>query len=158
MLLTNLILAFALLGFIGAGMKDGFIHSLGRLIGSVLGFLAARAWSVKVASIFGLFMPLGWARFLSFIVIFVIITRLFGFVFKLVDGAFRILSILPFLKSINNFLGGILGFAEGLILLGGAIYLVTTFKLIPWLATLLTGSIIASWILKTFNLLLGILL
>jgi uncharacterized membrane protein required for colicin V production len=158
MLLTNLILIVAILGFIGSGMKDGFVHSFGRLVGAIIGFVAARAWSIKAASVLGLFMSSGTARFISFIIIFIIITHLVGYAFKLVDGAFRVLSIIPFLTSINNLLGGILGFIEGLILLGGAIYLVTTFSLIPWLATRLSGSFVAAWILKTFHILLGVLL
>lgn len=158
MLLTNILLAVLVIGFIGAGMKDGFIETLGRLVGAVLGFLAARAWSLPVASFLGAFVPLGWSRLIAFIVIFLVITRLVGFGFQLVDGAFRILSVLPFLKSINSLLGAALGFIEGLILVGGVIYLVTTFKLIPWLSTLFASSVVAAWILKTFNILLGVLL
>ncbi len=158
MLLTNILLIVAVLGFAGAGYKDGFIETLGRLVGSVLGFLAARAWSMKVAVALGLFMPLGWAQLIAFILIFVAITWVVGFGFKLIDGVYRILSILPFLKSINSFLGALLGLVEGVILVGGAVYLVMTFKLIPWLADLLATSVVAVWILKTFNILLGVLL
>lgn len=158
MRLIDVILALALLGFVGAGVKDGFIHALGRLIGSILGFVAASAWSVKMAGALSIFMPIGWARFLSFLVIFILITRLAGLAFALVDGVFRVISILPFLKSINNLLGGILGFFEGTILIGGAIYLVVTFKLIPSLAALFARSTVASWINTVFHALLGLLL
>ena len=133
MWIVDLVLILALLGFVGAGMKDGFVHTFGRLVGSIIGFVAARAWYVKIAGFLGLAMPTGWASVVAFIVIFAVITRLVGFLFTLIDGVFRIVSILPFLKSINSLLGAILGFVEGIILLGGAIYLILTFSLEPTL-------------------------
>lgn len=158
MLLTNIIILLILLGFVGAGLKDGFVHTLGRLIGSIIGFVAARAWSASVAAFLGPFVPSGWSRLIAFLIIFLVITRLVGFAFKLVDGIFKIISILPFLKSINSLLGAILGLLEGFILLGGAIYLVVTFKLIPSFVTLLTASSVAMWIEKIFQTLLAALL
>lgn len=158
MLITNIVLAVLVLGFIGAGMKDGFIETLGRIVGAVVGFIAARAWSLPVASFLGALVPLDWSRLIAFIFIFLVITRLIGYAFQLLDGAFRILSVLPFLKSINSLLGAVLGLVEGLILVGGVIYLVTTFKLVPWLSALFASSVVAAWILKTFNILLGVLL
>lgn len=158
MLLTDIILVVVLLGFVGAGWKDGFVHTFGRFVGAILGFIAARAWSFKISGALALFMPVGWARLAAFLVIFLLITRLVGFVFKLVDGAFRILSIIPFLKPINSLLGGILGFVEGIILTGGAIWLIKTYVLIPQLITWLATSTVARWIDGTFHIVLGVLL
>ncbi|MBP9869792.1 CvpA family protein [Patescibacteria group bacterium] len=158
MLIIDIILLIGLLGFVGAGAKDGFIHTLGRLVGAVVGFVIARSWSASVTPLLDLFMPAGIARVLAFIFIFLLITRLVGFVFKLADGAFKILSILPFLKSINALLGGILGFFEGVIISGGIIYLIVTFKLNATLMGWLATSVIAPWIQRTFQILLGVLL
>jgi len=158
MLLVNLVLILILLGFAGAGMKDGFVATLGRVVGSVVGFVAAKAWYMGWSSILAVFMPSGWAQIITFILIFVIITRLCGFAFKLVDGAFRILSILPFLKSINSILGLVLGFFEGIFITGGVIYLALTYPLIPTLTQWLTPSLVAHWILAVFHIFLGILL
>ena len=158
MLLTNIIVVLLLIGFVGAGMKDGFIQTLGRLVGAVIGFIAARLWFVSVSAIIAPFMPSGWARLVAFIVIFIVITRLVGFAFKLVDGMYKILSFLPFLKSINSLLGALLGLLEGFILLGGAIYLIVTFKLVPSLTALLTASSVAMWVETVFHSLLSALL
>ncbi len=157
-MLTNVILVVILLGFLGAGWKDGLIQTLGRLVGAVFGFLAARAWSAKVAAFVTAFLPAGWTQLIVFIIIFVIVTRLVGWGFALLDGAFRILSILPFLKSINSLFGALLGGIEGIILAGGVIYLVTTFKLVPWLASLFASSIVAAWIMRVFTILLSVIL
>jgi uncharacterized membrane protein required for colicin V production len=158
MLLIDLILIFLLLGYVGMGLKDGFVSTLGRFLGAILGFLAARAWSIWLVGFFGIFMPAGWARLIAFVLIFVIITRLFGMIFKFVDGVFQLLKLLPFLKSIDKFLGMFLGLVEGVILLGGMIYLILTFKLSPTLITWATTSTVAVWIYKIFHAVLGLLL
>ena len=158
MLLTNIILAIALFGFAGTGMKDGFIQTMGRLVGAVIGFIAAKAWYLKLSPVFAIIMPKGWADFIAFFIIFALITRLCGWAMKLVDGAYNILAIIPFVKSINSLLGFIVGFFEGLLIVGGCIYLIETFNLIPAAVALLTSSFVAVWILKAFTLLLGILL
>lgn len=158
MFLVNLVLVMLLLGYVGMGVKDGFVHTLGRFLGAILGFLAARAWSIWLVGILGIFMPAGWARLVAFVLIFIAITRIFGMVFKLVDGIFEIMKLLPFLKSIDKFLGAFLGFVEGLIFIGGAIYLILTFKLSPTLITWATSSSVAVWIYKIFHSVLGLLL
>ncbi|MFA5185488.1 MAG: CvpA family protein [Patescibacteria group bacterium] len=158
MLIVDLVLAFILLGFVGMGLKDGFVYTLGRFIGAILGFLAARAWSIYLVGILGLFMPAGWAQLIAFILIFVLITRLFGIAFKLVDGVFEIIKILPFLKSIDKFLGAFLGLVEGVIVMGGVIYLVLNLKLSPTLIIWFSGSHVAVWVESVFHTLLGILL
>lgn len=158
MFLVNLFLVLVILGYIGMGLKDGFVSTLGRFLGAILGFLAARAWSIWLVGLLGIFMPAGWARLVAFVLIFIAITRLFGMAFKLVDGVFEILKLLPFLKSIDKFLGAFLGFVEGIIFIGGAIYLILTFKLSPTLITWATSSKIAIWIYSIFQTLLGMLI
>jgi len=158
MFLVNLVLVMLLLGYIGMGVKDGFVHTLGRFLGAILGFLAARAWSIWFVGIIGMFVPAGWARLAAFIVIFIVITRVFGMVFKMVDGIFELMKLLPFLKSIDKFLGAFLGFVEGLIFIGGVIYLILTFKLSPTLITSATSSSVAVWIYKIFQSTLSMML
>lgn len=158
MLITNIVLILILLGFLGAGLKDGFVQTLGRLVGSILGIIAGRLWSAQLSVFLAPFMPAGWARLIAFVIIFLIATRLVGFAFKIVDGVYKVISFIPFLKSINSFLGALLGALEGFVLVGGAIWLIVTFKLIPSLLALLTASAVAMWILHAFQSILGILL
>ena len=151
MLLLNIILVIALLGFVGTGLKDGFIHTLGRIVGAILGFLAARAWSIGLAPLFAIVLPYGWARLVAFLVILLIVTRLVGWLFKLADGAFRIISFIPFLKSINNVLGAILGIVEGILVLGGTMWTLINFNLIANATNYINQSTIAHWILIAFQ-------
>lgn len=158
MLLVDLILALAVLGSIGAGIKDGLVHTIGRLVGAVIGFVIARSWSLGLSGIFAIFLPVGTARLIAFVLIFVIITRLVGFGFKLVDGVFKILSVIPFLKSINSILGAIAGLVEGIILIGGVIFVIKSYFLEPHLVAWVSSSIVAQWIEKVFKILLAVLL
>lgn len=158
MFLLDIILLICILGFAGAGAKDGFVQTSGRLIGAIIGFVAARAWSMKVAPVLAIIMPFGWARLIAFVIIFIFITQLIGFIFKILDGAFRIISILPFLKSINALLGGIIGCLEGVLIIGGIIYLIKVYALDPTLVTWLNLSKISPYILGAFKALLGLLL
>lgn len=154
-MLVEIILLLILIGHIGQGWKDGFIHTMGRVVGAVLGFILARSWSISIAFIFAILLPTGWARFVAFVVIFIVVNRLVGWLFKIADGLFRILSLLPFVKSINGLLGAILGFFEGAIVLGGIIWLVDNFDLIASLKALLAGSVVAGAISRLFEIILG---
>lgn len=158
MLLFNIILVLALLAFIGSGLKDGFIYALGRIVGSVVGFLVARAFYVQLAVVFSPFMPTGWAKVIAFLLIFMLVTRVMGWIFKALDKTFNFIAIIPFMKSINHALGGILGFLEGMIIIGGLIWVVKTFNLIPSAMVYINGSAVAGWIFSGFNKVLGILL
>ncbi|MBU1348953.1 CvpA family protein [Patescibacteria group bacterium] len=157
-MLVELILILILLGHIGQGWKDGLIHTTGRVVGAVIGFIIARSWSISISFIFAILLPSGWARFVAFIVIFVVVNRLIGWAFKLADGVFKILSILPFVKSINGLLGAILGFLEGIIILGGIIWIVRNFDLIASLKAMLDSSVVAGAISRAFDLILGAVL
>lgn len=158
MWILNLLLVIALLGFVGAGLKDGFVHTAGRLIGAVVGFIVARSFSITAGSFLAVLIPSGWARFVAFAIIFALVTEIIGFIFKLADGAFKILSIIPFLKTINNFLGAILGIVEGIIIIGGCIWVLQNFDLISSVTKLLEASWLANAILRIFETLLSILL
>ena len=158
MWLLNLLLVIALLGFIGGGFKDGFVHTAGRLIGSVVGFILARSFSITAGSFLSLLFPSGWARFIAFLVIFILVTEVIGFIFKLADGAFKILSIIPFLKTINSFLGAILGIVEGIVVVGGCIWVLENFDLISSITNTVKASWFANFILHVFEKLLSFLL
>lgn len=158
MLIFNVILVLALVGFIGAGFKDGFVHTAGRLIGAVIGFVLARSFSIAGGSFLSIFLPAGWARLLAFLFIFMFVTQIVGFLFKLADGVFKIISVIPFVKTINNILGAILGIVEGFIVIGGTLWVITNFDLVPFVTNLVETSQLASFIQATFETLLGILL
>ncbi|MBI2444464.1 MAG: CvpA family protein [Candidatus Magasanikbacteria bacterium] len=116
----DLILGLLIIGFALFGVWFGLIHTLGSLLGTILGiFLASRfyqplsIWLIKIT---------GWgdnvASVIMFAVAFLIINRLIGLAFFLVERFFRALTKLPFLNSLNRILGLLFGFFEGVIFLG----------------------------------------
>lgn len=158
MLLVDIILLLLLLGFIGAGAKDGFVHTLGRMVGAVIGFVLAKMYYVKFGAMLALFMPNTWANFLSFTLLFILVTRLIGFGAKLLDGAFSILRHLPFLQSIDKILGAILGLVEGVLIMGGVFFVVNVIKILPTVASWIHGSRVAFYIQSIFETVMAVLL
>ena len=158
MLLFNIILVLSLLAFIGSGLKDGLIYALGRMVGAVVGFLVAKALYIQLAVVFSPFMPSGWAKVIAFFLIFIVATRVMGWIFKALDKTFHFIAIIPFMKSINHALGGVLGFLEGMLVIGGLIWVIKTFNLIPSAMIYINGSSIASWIYTGFTKILWLLL
>lgn len=154
-MLMSFILIILLCGFVAQGWKDGLIQTVGRVIGSFVGFIIARSWSVGLAFIAEIILPENWARLVAFIVIFAFVTQLVGLIFHLVDRFFRIVTILPIIKSINGLAGGILGTIEGIVMLGGTIWVITTFSLFPTLTNLLNDSSVSKLIKSLFDILLA---
>lgn len=138
-----------LLGIMGVftlmGLWFGFVHTLGSLTGTLLGaYLAGRyyeplaTWFVQIT---------GWsingARVIMFVVAFVVINRLVGFVFWIIDKVFSLLTHLPFIRSIDRLLGGLLGFFEGVVTLGMVFYFMERFPVSQTLMESVAHSVIA---------------
>lgn len=156
LIIFQLVLVLLVLGFIGTGWKDGFIHTLGRLVGAVIGFFLAKSWSLALANVLTIVMPFGWARFFGFLIVFLVVSRLVGYLFSFVETIFDLLSFIPFLKTINRILGGILGFVEGIFFLGASLWIVTHFQLIPSLASWAIAAPLSIWIQKIFTTMISL--
>jgi uncharacterized membrane protein required for colicin V production len=158
MTLFNIVLLLILLAFVGLGLKDGFIVSLGRIIGAVLGFLAARAWYVAASPLLSWLFPDSWAKMLMFLIIFVIVDRLMGWAFGALDKTYDFLARIPFMRSANHVIGAIVGLIEGIVITGGVIWLIKTFNILPFAIPYIESAPIAQLIYKSFMGLLWILL
>lgn len=159
MLIVNIVLVVILAAFAMNGAKNGVIRALGQLIGSILGYLAAKAWFGLLADILHSFLPgsLGIARFIAFIFLFMVVDQIIGMLFGLADKVFKILTWLPFISSINGFLGSVIGFCEGAAFVGGGAYLVRTTSIEPHLVTA-ASSQVAQYAERVFYRLLGFML
>ena len=147
MVLLDLILLLILGGFVLYGLWFGLVHTFGVLIGTVAGaFLAAR-WYDDVASWFSFGKDSNIAKVACFLILFVLINRLVGLAFWLVDKIFSVLTALPFLKTINRLLGAILGFFEGVLVLGLTLYMATRFPLGDWFTVSVTSSFVAHFLI-----------
>ncbi len=157
--LVDGLLALILVGFAVLGYRRGIVQTVGQLLGAVLGFWIAKTWALPIASTVGLVIPLSAAfiQVMVFIVIFFIADRLVGLVFWLLDKLFKIVTLLPFLSSLDSLLGGLIGLFEGVFLIGSLSYIIITLHLNPTWMAWITHSRIASFSQTVFYRLLGFL-
>ncbi|MDD4995455.1 MAG: CvpA family protein [Patescibacteria group bacterium] len=154
MTLFDVILIVCLAGFVFYGLFFGIVQTLGGLFGVFAGALIASRIYEPIA---GLFEPFFWgnenmSKVVCFIIIFILINRLVGLLFHILDKIFGFLKIIPFMKSISSLLGGLVGFIEGAFLLGGILYVASRYPIIDWLNQWMVDSSIAHYLVMIFNL------
>jgi uncharacterized membrane protein required for colicin V production len=149
--LGDIILLLVIVGFAGKGKKNGFIKTLGSVLGGLFAIIVSEIWIDKLCAFLTFFAYESWVKLIAFVVVFIVAGKIFGFIFGLIDGVFEILAIFPFLKSANSLLGAVLGFIEGLLLAGGAIYFIQEYGVHPSVVSCLKTSALAPWISGAFQ-------
>jgi len=154
----DLILLLILAGFVIFGIWFGLIHTLGSLVGVVAGAYLAGQYYTTVAS-WGAFI---WGdgnggNVIAFMIILVLVNRLVGLLFYVLDRAFEFIAVIPFLKSINRLAGGIFGLVEGAITIGLVIFMLARYPIGGWLADQLAASTVASRLVNFINFLTPLL-
>ncbi len=132
--LVDLIILIIIGIFACLGFWFGFITTLGSFIGFFGGiFLASRFYNIFGGSI--------WFKILLFILIYIIVGRLIGLIFYILN---KILKLIPFTSLINRFVGALFGILEGFLVVLGAVFILHFYKfdiifkffqkshLIPW--------------------------
>ncbi len=121
----DIILLIILAGFVFYGLFFGLIRAVGSLAGVIAGAWLASIFYVDAfelaENLFFGHETLG--KIITFIVLFTIINRLVCFGFSLLDKTYNIISIIPFLKTINRLGGAVFGFLEGGVVVGLALYI-----------------------------------
>ncbi len=135
--LIVIIVLFGLFGF-----WFGVVQMFGSLLGMVLSiFLASRfyeplaVWLSQLTAWSGNF-----PRVVMFVIAFVVINRLIGFVFWIVTKALNLITRLPFLNSLNRILGLGLGVLEGALTVGVALYFIDRFPLAHYIMGAMANS------------------
>ena len=113
------------------GLWFGLVHTVGSLVGVIMGvYLASRFYEPVANWVVG---ATGWganmSRVVIFVLAFIIINRLVGLGFWIMDKFLSILTHLPFIKSIDRILGLVFGILEGMIILGIVFYFISRFPL-----------------------------
>ncbi len=145
MLYFDLILLILLGGFVLFGLWFGLIHVIGALLGTIFGALMAGNLYDRMALWAEPFFlgNLNLARVVCFLIIFGLIYKLIGFLFMLVNKIFKLISIIPFLKTFNRLGGAILGLLEGLLVIGLFLYMANKYPIGEWFENMLEASQIA---------------
>ncbi|MEK7084742.1 MAG: CvpA family protein [Patescibacteria group bacterium] len=146
-------------GFALFGLWFGLVHTIGSLLGTIAGAYLASRWYEPFADI--LIGITGWnenlARVIMFVVAFLIINRLVGFAFWMVDKVLGVFTHMPFIRSIDRFLGLFVGFFEGLLTLGLVIFFIERFPIFPSFMERLADSKIAPYASAFANYLMPLL-
>ncbi len=155
----DVILLLVLFGFTFFGLFYGLIQSLVSLLGMFLGiFMAGRLYE----GLGGWLEFVFWgndnlAKIVAFILIYIIVAKLVQFVFYIINKIFKIISIIPFLKTINRLLGALLGFIEGSLFIGVALYFLARYPISDWITNGIIGSVLAEKFLFVAQILLPLL-
>lgn len=125
------ILLVALSGFVFYGFFFGLIRTIGSIVGILAGFFVASNYYLAVFS-WGSNLSFGYdkiGKIVCFLLLFSLVNRLIGFAFALLDSALGIVSIIPFVKTINRIAGAVLGLAEGALVLGIIFYYINNISI-----------------------------
>lgn len=124
----DLVLVLVVFGFTLGGFWFGLIRTLGALIGAILGVIVAGIFTNSIANSF--FANASNSVYIvTFFVLFGLTQKIVHIIVVLLDKIFKIVSIIPFLKSINRLAGALLGFIEGSLIVGLAVYLLGRFPI-----------------------------
>lgn len=134
------------------GFFFGFIQSFGSFMGLILGVFVANKYYLILTDWLG-FIPVSEIviKIIAFFAILILISKLTGLVFYFIDKFFHLISIIPFLKTINRVSGGILGFIEGFLIIGAFLYVVNNYSISILPADMLSGSKLTPILLKGFE-------
>ncbi len=160
MSIIDVILLLILAGFVFYGLFFGLIRTIGAFFGVLVGvFLASRFYlpvSDWINAVFLGYNNLG--KVIVFLILFSLINRLVGFLFFLLDRMFNIISIIPFLKTINRLGGLVLGFITGSLFLGIIIYIISRYAVLEnFIGAWLVNSDFAPFFLKFADYILPLL-
>lgn len=135
MIIFDIILLIILSGFVFYGLFFGLIRTLGSLIGWLAGLWLTFVFYLTVFDwVKNLFFGHELAgKIITFIVLFTLINRVIGFIFALIDRTFDLLSVIPFLKTINRLAGAALGFVMGGLVLGLVLLFISQTSFGAWL-------------------------
>jgi len=151
--ITDAILVLIIAGFAFTGFWFGFIHMLGSFVSIVVAAVISGRYfdfvSAKLAFLFGGHENLG--RIVTFIILFLVVTRLVGFVFWLINKLFNIIAVLPFLKTINRLGGALLGLVEGIVLMSLTLYLLVRYPLGATITNAISHSLVVDYLLNVAN-------
>ncbi len=150
--LSLVVILFALNGF-----WQGLIHMLGSIAGLIIGVGVASRWDAALGAYVN--AATGWDENICVIVAFVLIllvfTRVFGFALHILEKMFKFMKI-PLVGLANKIAGGILGFFEGIFVVGSTLIIINSLPF-PNFTSTIAGSSVAAALIASAKLLLPLL-
>ncbi len=155
----DLLLLLSVFGYVWGGFWTGLIQAIGGLVGLFVGEIIASRYYIHFGN---LMTPVFknnhlFANIFAFVLIFLIVTRLVGLLFYLVNKMFNFIAIVPGLKFLNRLGGAIFGFLEGALFVGITLQFITRLPIsTPFAGTIAHSSIakyfldITAWLVPLF--------
>lgn len=146
-------------GFTLFGLWFGVIHMIGSFVGLILGAYAAghyyEAFGTWIAGLTG--GNVNFWRLASVFIVYVLVNRLVGLLFWLLEKAFNFIAVIPFLKTFNRLLGAGLGLIEGTFVIGLGVWFAARFPFNVGFTDALQASSIARAVLGVGSVLAPLL-
>ncbi len=137
------------------GFMTGLFQALGAVVGIIFGYFMASQFYEPLGN---LISPMvmgneGLSNVIAFTLIFLIINHLVGIVVWFLAKTFQFLKLVPFYSILNRFVGSVLGFIEGLFVIGVVLNIIDVFLRQPQLSEQIARSDLAQLMLGTAKLL-----
>jgi membrane protein required for colicin V production len=131
--LFDIILLAIIAGFGLFGFWFGLISTIGSIAGTAAGvFMAGRFYVYPAAMLMKFTHWTGnFSNVVGFIIVFLVVNRLVGLAFYLLDRFLFIITRIPFIGGLNRLLGLVFGLAEGVLVLGVTFFIIQRFPLWP---------------------------
>ncbi len=145
------IILIAIVGlFVLFGLFFGLVHTLGSLIGTILGIVVTtRLIDPAFEKLGFLFGDGGLGKVILFIIIFLLISRLVGLLFWVIERVLGVFAMIPFASSINRLLGGVFGFVEGVLVVGVVLFFALQYLPDTAVKAALEQSSVADYLIAT---------
>lgn len=139
------LLIASIFGYVWGGFWTGLIQSVGGLVGLFLGSIVASRLYDRVGDFTQpLFGGNGLvADIVAFLFLFLLINRLVGLAFFLVNKMFNLVAVLPGMKLMNRFGGAVFGLLEGGLFVGISLQFISRLPISTPFATTVAESTVA---------------
>lgn len=146
----DILLLISAFGFVWGGFWSGLIQSIGGVIGLFVGqFIASRYYDDFSEIIAPVFAGNAIAsKVFAFVLIFLLITRLVGVLFYVVNKIFHLFAIVPGMKLVNRLGGAIFGLIEASLFIGISLQFLTRLPISAGFADTINDSVVAGYFLS----------
>ena len=157
--ILDLLLLLITFIFIDYGFIMGLIESIGSLMGIMLGAWLGGIFYKDIGDWLSsfLFGSKNFAYVLAFVAIYIVASKAIGIIFWLLNKVFKLIAIIPFLKTINRVAGAVLGLVEAVLMRGVILLFLSSFPFSSWLTNELAKSQLAIWFMAIAKVLTPLL-
>lgn len=125
MTIIDIVIIFWVAGSLISGVRMGFVYKMGTLIGFMIGLSVASRYTPTLAEQFA-GGPITTA--VIFLAILGLVSKLFGALAFVADKVFKFIAIIPFLKTFNRVLGGLISVVLTCALISSGLFIADKFS------------------------------